>query len=141
MKQARPLLSKLIISLPFLLASSAALSQAYSNPYATIEGWTELPNGRIQGAVGDLDVDPDGEHIWAIVRCDATAPGRFGDECVDSDLDSVLKFNSEGQVVESFGGGMFIWPHGIDVDEDGNVWVTDAVSNARIPEGDAVVIK
>ena len=83
MKQARPLLSKLILSLPFLLASSAALSQAYSNPYATIEGWTELPNGRIQGAVGDLDVDPDGDHIWAIVRCDATAPDRFGDECVD----------------------------------------------------------
>ena len=48
-----------------------------------------------------------------------------------------MKFNSEGQVVESFGGGMFIWPHGIDVDEDGNVWVTDAVSNARIPDGDA----
>ena len=25
---------------------------------------------------------------------------------------------------------MFIWPHGIDVDQDGNVWVTDAVSAA-----------
>jgi DNA-binding beta-propeller fold protein YncE len=39
-------------------------------------------------------------------------------------------------VVESFGGGMFIWPHGIDVDADGNVWVTDGVASARIPEGD-----
>ena len=30
---------------------------------------------------------------------------------------------------------MFIWPHGIDVDKDGNVWVTDAVSEERTPEG------
>ena len=88
------------------------------------------------GAVGDVDVDPDGVHMWAIVRCDATAPNRFGDECVDSDLDSVLKFNGNGDVVQSFGGGMFIWPHGIDVDADGNVWVTDAVNQARIPAGD-----
>ena len=31
---------------------------------------------------------------------------------------------------------MFIWPHGIDVDSDGNVWVTDAVSENNLPEGD-----
>ena len=87
------------------------------------------------GAVGDVTTDPDGEHIWAVVRCDAIAPGRFGNECVDSDLDPVLKFDLEGHVVESFGSGMFIWPHGIDVEQDGNVWVTDGVSAARTPEG------
>ena len=27
------------------------------------------------------------------------------------------------------------WAHGIGVDKDGNVWVTDAVSEARTPEG------
>ncbi len=31
---------------------------------------------------------------------------------------------------------MFIWPHGIDVDQNGNVWVTEAVADNRIPEGD-----
>tara|TARA_Y100000588_G_C14202144_1_gene902959 strand:- start:980 stop:1750 length:771 start_codon:yes stop_codon:yes gene_type:complete len=40
-----------------------------------------------------------------------------------------------GNVVESFGGGMFIWPHGIDVAPDGAVWVTDAVSEVRTPDG------
>ena len=35
---------------------------------------------------------------------------------------------SDGKVVKSFGGGMFIWPHGMDVDKEGNVWVTDAVA-------------
>ena len=72
------------------------------------------------GAVGDVTIDPDGEHVWAVVRCDAGAD-RFGNECLDSDLDPIIKFDSEGNTVESFGGGMFIWPHGIDVDPDGNV--------------------
>ena len=31
-----------------------------------------------------------------------------------------------GKEIRSFGGGMFVWPHGIHVDRDGNVWVTDA---------------
>ena len=87
------------------------------------------------GAVGGVTIDPDGKHVWAIVRCDATALDRFGDECLDSDLDPVLKFDMDGNVVESFGGGMFIWPHGIDVAPDGSVWVTDGARPAKIPPG------
>ena len=87
------------------------------------------------GAVGGVTMDPDGEHLWAVIRCDATAPNRFGNECLDSDLDPVLKFDMDGNVVESFGGGMFIWPHGIHVDSEGNVWVTDAVAEGRTPDG------
>jgi len=128
--------AKILLSGLGIIYSVSVFSQGYPNPYATVESWATLPNGRIMGAVGDTDVDPDGEHIWAVIRCNATAPERFGDECVDSDLDSVLKFDSDGNVVESFGGGMFIWPHGIDVDPQGNVWVTDAVNDTRIPTAD-----
>jgi len=118
-----------------VFAGGQTFAQPYPNPYREVDNWAKLPNGRIMGAVGDVTVDPDGIHIWAIIRCDATAPERFGNECLDSDLDPVLKFDQEGNVVKSFGGGMFIWPHGIDVDPDGNVWVTDAVSAERTPEG------
>ncbi len=118
-----------------LLAGVEAFAQALPNPYRTVDGWAKLPDGRQMGAVGGVDVDPDGEHIWAVVRCDATDPERFGNECLDSDLDPVLKFDPDGDVVESFGGGMFICPHGIEVDLEGNVWVTDAVSAERTPEG------
>ena len=92
------------------------------------------------GAVGKVTMDPDGDHLWAVIRCDAlgfdVTPSRFGNECVDSDLDPVIKFDLDGKVVESFGSGLFIWPHGIDVDPDGNVWVTDAVGSGNIPDGD-----
>ncbi len=125
-----------ILAVALFTFTTQALAQSSPNPYRTVENWSTLPDGRTMGAVGDTDVDPDGVHIWAIIRCDATAANRFGDECVDSDLDSIIKFDANGNVVESFGGGMFIWPHGIDVDAQGNVWVTDAASSARIPQGD-----
>lgn len=113
-----------------------AYAQAYSNPYAVVENWASLPDGRSFGAVGDIDIDPDGEHIWVIIRCEVPADGKMGYECLNSKLDPVLKFNSDGKVVMSFGGGMFIWPHGIEVDPQGNIWVTDAVNSKRIPKGD-----
>ncbi len=113
-----------------------AFAQVLPNPYRAVDGWAQLPDGRKMGAVGGVTVDREGEHIWAVVRCYQTDwPARFGNECLDSDLDPILKFDLQGNVVESFGSGMFIWPHGIDVDQDGNVWVTDAVSAARTPEG------
>ena len=118
-----------------LVGVSVGSAQVLPNPYRQVEGWANLPAGRTMGAVGGVTMDPDGEHLWAVIRCDATAPGRFGNECLDSDLDPVVKFDMDGNVVESFGGGMFIWPHGIDVAPDGNVWVTDGVAEARTPEG------
>ena len=110
-------------------------AQGLPNPYRMVDGWAKLPAGRPMGAVGDLKLDPDGKHLWVIIRCTATEPKMFGCECLDSDLDPILEFDLNGNVVKSFGGGMFIWPHGLDVDREGNVWVTDAVSAKRTPPG------
>jgi DNA-binding beta-propeller fold protein YncE len=121
------------------------LAQVLPNPYRIVEGWAQLPNGKPMGAVGKVSIDPDGRHVWAIVRCDRLEdPKRFGDECRDSKTDPVIKFSPDGKVAKSFGGGMFIWPHGLDVDRNGNVWVTDAVAVNRTPKGDKrgqVVVK
>ena len=131
-----PVIAKIASRFLLLFFGAQCFAQLYPNPYRMVEGWAKLPDGRTMGAVGKVAVDPDGEHIWAVIRCDATEPERFGDECLDSDLDPILKFDQEGHVVESFGSGMFIWPHGLDVDQEGNVWVTEAVRNDRIPDGD-----
>ena len=112
-------------------------AQGLPNPYRIVDGWAQLPNGRAMGAVGKVVADPDGRHIWAVVRCERLEDqARFGDECRDSKTDPIIQFGPDGKVVKSFGGGMFIWPHGLDVDKEGNVWVTDAVATNRIPKGD-----
>ena len=40
-----------------------------------------------------------------------------------------MKFDPSGELLTSFGGGIFAFPHGFTVDAEGNVWASDA--NAR----------
>jgi len=93
------------------------------NPYRTVEGWAKMPEGRTWGATSAVDIAPDGKSIWVAERCGANS-------CVGSDLPVVLKFDASGKLVKSFGAGMFIFPHGIHVDREGNVWVTDGIPPA-----------
>ena len=131
----RLLLTAVAVAVASSAVATDALGQALPNKYRLVDDWAKLPAGRTMGAVGGVTIDPDGRHVWAVIRCDATAPERFGNECLDSDLDPIIKFAPDGTVAESFGGGLFIWPHGIDVDSEGDVWVTDAVAESRTPEG------
>jgi len=98
------------------------------NPYNTIEGHAKLPEGRTWGSTSAVDIDKDGKSIWVAERCQVnTCWDRAKGEM--SPLDTVFKFDSNGKLVTSFGKGMFVFPHGIHVDRDGNVWVTDGNSN------------
>lgn len=135
--QKRLMLTAVCVLVVLSGPSFGLAGQVLPNPYRIAEGWAQLPNGRPMGAVGKVAIDPDGRHLWAIVRCERLEdPARFGDECRDSKTDPILQFSPDGKVVKSFGGGMFIWPHGLAVDPQGNVWVTDAVATNRIPKGD-----
>jgi DNA-binding beta-propeller fold protein YncE len=67
-------------------------------------------------------IDRDGKSVWALDRCSpGTAPG-----CLGTKVNPVHLFDPSGKEVRSFGGGMLVWPHGIHVDREGNVWVADA---------------
>lgn len=45
--------------------------------------------------------------------------------CAGSNVAPILEFSASGKLLQSFGAGMFVFPHGITVDKDDNVWVTD----------------
>lgn len=91
---------------------------ALPNPYKTIERWGQLPEGRTWGSSSAIDTGPNG-HVWVAERCGANT-------CAGSNLPSVLEFDPGGKLVRSFAAGVFVFPHGMDVDHEGNVWVTDA---------------
>jgi len=115
-----------------VLSIAAVFAQAptneAANPYQTVENYFQLPEGRTWGSTSAVDVDRDGRSIWIAERCganscwDATA-GKM------SAADVVLKFDQSGKLVTSFGAGMFVFPHGIHVDREGNVWITDGQDN------------
>jgi sugar lactone lactonase YvrE len=116
---------RVLLALGCALLASEALAQggvaptnSLPNPYRTIEGWAKMPAGRTWGSSSAVDIDKDGRSIWVAERCGANS-------CAGSGLDPILKFDSVGTLVKSFGAGMLLSPHGIFVDRDGNVWVTD----------------
>ena len=98
------------------------------NPYQTVENYFKLPEGRSWGAISAIEVDKDGRSIWIAERCGGNS-GCLANPTVNP----VLLFDASGKLVRSFGAGQIISPHGIHVDRDGNVWVTDYSDNAPRP--------
>ena len=92
------------------------------NPYRTVEHWFQLPEGRTMGSTSAVAVAPDG-HIWVVERCGANS-------CAESNLPPILEFAPAGQLIRAFGAGMFVFPHAITFDNDGNFWVTDGQGRA-----------
>jgi hypothetical protein len=120
--------------LALAVAGTEALTQAVAptnsapNPYRTMEGWAKMPDGRIWGSTAAVDIDPDGSSIWVAERCAAQGfipPSQMREgqvfNCDGSNLDPILKFDSSGKLVKSFGAGMFVFPHGLHVDFEGNI--------------------
>ena len=99
------------------------------NGYRTVADYFRLPEERKWGSTSAVEIDKDGRSIWVAERCGANT-------CAGStrmSSPSVLKFDATGKLVDSFGAGMLIFPHGIHVDRDGNVWVTTARTTHRGP--------
>ena len=88
--------------------------------YRTDGDWAKLPAPRVWGSTSAVYPAADGINIWVGERCGENT-------CVGHDeLDPILLFNPAGEVIRSFGKGMIVWPHGIHVDPQGNVWMADA---------------
>jgi DNA-binding beta-propeller fold protein YncE len=118
------------IPAPRHLAAQSAVPPANDapNPYTTIEGWAKMPAGRTWGSTSAVDIDRDGVSVWVAERCGANNCWNASEGKMSA-LDVVLKFDANGNLVRSFGAGMFVFPHGIHVDRDGNIWVTDGQDN------------
>jgi DNA-binding beta-propeller fold protein YncE len=113
---------------------TVAPTNSAPNPYRTIAGWGQMPEGRIWGATAGVAVDRDGSSIWVAERCGAQGfipPSQMREgevfNCDGSSLDPILKFDSSGKLVQAFGAGLLVFPHGLHVDFEGNIWVTDGI--------------
>ncbi|MBT5030783.1 MAG: hypothetical protein HOM55_00645 [Proteobacteria bacterium] len=92
---------------------------AQENPYIELAEWMQPLPSRALGSVSGVYEDAEGDY-WTTERCGANS-------CLDrDDVSPIHVYDSSGRWVKSFGDGMFVWPHGIYIDVDGNIWVTDA---------------
>ena len=115
--------------------TQAALEPGHDlpNPYqAAVRNWATLPDSRTWGSTAGVEIGPRNE-IWAIERCGANS-------CDGSNLPVVHMLDlATGKPVKSIGGGLFVFPHGLHVDSDGNVWVTDAQGSKDGTKGHQVI--
>ena len=104
-------------------AQDVAPVNSGANPYRVIRDWAQLSlEKRPWGGSNGVAIDRDGKTVWATDRCSpGVAPG-----CLGTKANPIHHFDENGKEIRSFGGDMLVWPHGIFVDRDGNVWVTDA---------------
>ena len=94
--------------------------------------WAKLADGHAWGTTAGIEIGPHGE-IWAIDRCGGTT-------CDGSDRAVVHQIDPKtGRPIRSIGAGLFALPHGLHVDRDGNVWVTDAAISKDKTKGQQVI--
>ena len=103
------------------------------NPYQPgVRNWGVLPDNRTWGSTAGVEIGPHNE-IWAIDRCGVNT-------CDGSNLPPVhLMDLATGRPTKSIGEGLFVFPHGLHVDRDGNIWVTDALASKDGTKGHQVI--
>ena len=121
-------------------SANVVTGDGYPNPNPVIENeWGVLPAGRQWGSTAGIDIDPTDGHVVAYERCGAGALGGSGVSCDTNPVDPVFKFERHsGEVLANFGAGIMVTPHGIHVDDQGNVWVADFAGNIARTKGHQV---
>ena len=118
------------LALPCLaFAQKDAKPNSQPNPYRMVENFLKMPEGRTMGSTSAVAIDSKGD-IWVAERCGANS-------CAGKTIDPILEFDGTGNFMKSFGGGMFIFPHGIFIDKQDNVWITDG--QGRDGKGQVVI--
>jgi DNA-binding beta-propeller fold protein YncE len=123
-----------------LLAPVIVLSSCAEDPPVTpfpepshqlVAGWPRLPPGVSFGRVLSVAVHPDGR---VFVSHDAGHPSPNAEPIAEPTI-FVLDADS-GELLETLGGGLFRYPHGLSFDAEGQLWVTDSDSDRVVRLGD-----
>jgi len=91
--------------------------------YEVVHGWPELPPGEILGQATGVDVDSKG-NVWVFHRAGREWSEPFPTEPIGRPTVWVFDGHS-GRLLKSWGASLFIMPHGLTIDRDDNVWLTD----------------
>jgi sugar lactone lactonase YvrE len=116
-----------------LVIGTASFAQRPSDPallvpqnapaldYVAVANPLTFPEGVTIGASADVAFDAKG-HLWVLNR----------------GMQPLAEFDADGKFIRAFGEGMFTRTHGLRIDRDGNLWVTDVGAHYVVkmtPEG------
>ncbi len=107
---------RLSFCLLFIMIAGLTLPPVFSDSHETYEvvhGWPVFPDGYTLGEAAGVEVDSH-NHVWVFHR------GKHPVLCIDA---------KSGKILQSWGDGLFESPHGLTVDSEDNIWVTDNKSH------------
>lgn len=91
--------------------------------YELATDWPQLPKGYVLSQVTGVGIDHS-QNIFLFHRTGRQWTEPFPDSLISSN--TILMLDREkGKILNSWGANLFIMPHGLTVDKENNVWVTD----------------
>ena len=114
--------SILVATLAFLGPCLHAQDAYKQDVYKAVPGWgQQLPNGMKWGETTGMAMGPKGT-IFAFTRAEPP----------------LVELSPDGKVLSTWGDKMFVWPHGLRFDADGNMWLTDGRNDDAHTNGQLV---
>src|SRR5439155_13246799 len=98
------------------------------NPFQQGIDFGELPAGRKWGSTASVTTAPDNT-IWVIDRCGNSGAGGTTCGGASANVNPIFQFDTSGKLLKTLGAGMFISPHKLTVDSEGNLWLADNGAN------------
>jgi peptidylamidoglycolate lyase len=110
--------------------AGAARQSHLLSSYEVVHGWPQLPAGRILGQATGVDVDSRGD-VYVFHRAGRAwaGPAAPEDPALTPIADPTIEVFDlrSGRHVRSWGANQFVMPHGLTIDHQDNVWVTDVL--------------
>ena len=103
-----------------LLLATAALAQTQQE---VVPEWPKLPEGHVLGLCAGVGVDAQ-NRVFVFYRSGRKWSNPFPKDAITQPTVSVLD-GATGKPLNSWGADRFIMPHGLTVDHEGNLWLTD----------------
>lgn len=93
--------------------------------YEPVKNWPNLPAEIQLGNPAGIGLDTN-QNIVVFHRADRKWPllGKMPDKAIPNKTILIIDRNN-GKLINSWGANLFIMPHGLTVDKENNVWVTD----------------
>jgi peptidylamidoglycolate lyase len=91
--------------------------------YEVVKDWPSLPKDHVLGLCAGVGVDSH-NHVWVFHRCGRSWTKPFATEPITEPTISIID-GASGKLLRSWGANLFIMPHGLSIDHDDNVWLTD----------------
>ena len=91
--------------------------------HVVVPGWPSLPENHVTGQCVGIGADSQ-NRVFVFHRSGRVWSQPFPAEPIAADTVSVLD-GKTGYLLDSWGSGQFILPHGLTIDSQGNIWLTD----------------